>query len=86
MPNCRYPFCLGAASCCANQQRAGNQRLRVDLVGPVAPVCTQSAAPVPGVLFSHGCHEADPVDGVLSHTWASVPACSQAALSGNGPI
>ena len=22
MPNCRYPACLGAASCCANQQRA----------------------------------------------------------------
>jgi hypothetical protein len=22
MPNCRYPFCLGAVFCCANQQRA----------------------------------------------------------------
>ena len=26
MPDCRYPFCLGAAFCCANQQRAPSWR------------------------------------------------------------
>jgi hypothetical protein len=25
MPNCRYPFCLGAGFCCANQQRAAKK-------------------------------------------------------------